>query len=304
MSPLPKSLLFLERDWLSANHILGFDEQGATVVDTGYAKHQALTLALVQHALQQQPVPTLLRIVNTHLHSDHCGGNARLQQHYQCELLVAQADFDTAANWDTQALSFDGTGQQCDRFLPTGSFCAGDILRIGGLNWEVLAAPGHDPHSVILYQPEHQLLISADALWENGFGVTFPELLDQPGFTEQHQVLKVIQQLPVKWVLPGHGAMFNDAAKAVDIAFSRLKALQQDPRRNARLLLKVLLKFALLDIERINVSEITQRFSTAIYLNKAAQHLNWSLEHALFWAMDELVAQQQLRREGDVLLNA
>ena len=46
------------------------------MVDTGYCIHAEQTLALVEAALQGAP---LQRIVNTHLHSDHCGGNALLR---------------------------------------------------------------------------------------------------------------------------------------------------------------------------------------------------------------------------------
>ena len=46
------------------------------MVDTGYCIHAEQTLALVEAALQGAP---LQRIVNTHLHNDHCGGNALLR---------------------------------------------------------------------------------------------------------------------------------------------------------------------------------------------------------------------------------
>ena len=38
---LPDSLLVLERGWLSANNILGFDGDRATLVDSGYVSHAA-----------------------------------------------------------------------------------------------------------------------------------------------------------------------------------------------------------------------------------------------------------------------
>jgi glyoxylase-like metal-dependent hydrolase (beta-lactamase superfamily II) len=38
----------------------------------------------------------------------------------------------------------------------------------------VIAAPGHDPDSVMLLDRHHGVLIYADALRENGFGVVFP----------------------------------------------------------------------------------------------------------------------------------
>ena len=53
----------------------------AALVDTGYATHAPQTLALVQQALGARPLDL---IVNTHLHSDHCGGNALLQAAWPC----------------------------------------------------------------------------------------------------------------------------------------------------------------------------------------------------------------------------
>ena len=72
---LPASLLVLERGWLSANNILCFDGDAATLVDSGYVTHAAQTVDLVAHALDGRH---LTRIVNTHSHSDHIGGNAAL----------------------------------------------------------------------------------------------------------------------------------------------------------------------------------------------------------------------------------
>jgi glyoxylase-like metal-dependent hydrolase (beta-lactamase superfamily II) len=69
---LPSGITVFERGWLSANNVLLQGAEGTTLVDSGYVKHQAQTLALVLHALQGRPLDLL---VNTHLHSDHCGGN-------------------------------------------------------------------------------------------------------------------------------------------------------------------------------------------------------------------------------------
>jgi glyoxylase-like metal-dependent hydrolase (beta-lactamase superfamily II) len=78
-APLPLTMRVFERGWLSSNNILlhGSDGEGATLIDSGYVSHAEQTLALVRHALR--PGQTLARIVNTHLHSDHCGGNALLK---------------------------------------------------------------------------------------------------------------------------------------------------------------------------------------------------------------------------------
>ena len=76
MIALPAAMRVFERGWLSSNNILFTGPGPATLVDTGYLTHAAQTLALVERALDGQP---LERLINTHLHSDHCGGNAALQ---------------------------------------------------------------------------------------------------------------------------------------------------------------------------------------------------------------------------------
>ena len=68
-------LQVFERGWLSANNILLTDSESATLVDSGYVSHQDQTIALIAHALNGRQLD---RLVNTHLHSDHCGGNAIL----------------------------------------------------------------------------------------------------------------------------------------------------------------------------------------------------------------------------------
>jgi glyoxylase-like metal-dependent hydrolase (beta-lactamase superfamily II) len=72
-------LQIFERGWLSSNNILFIGKERSALVDTGYCTHAAQTLNLVQHELKGRPLDD---IVNTHLHSDHCGGNAALQAQY------------------------------------------------------------------------------------------------------------------------------------------------------------------------------------------------------------------------------
>src|SRR5207245_1978537 len=66
--------------------------------------------------------------------------------------------------------------QRAERFSYDDTFRDGDTLRMGGYDWQVIAAPGHDTHAVMFHSPEARVLISGDALWENGFGVVFPQL--------------------------------------------------------------------------------------------------------------------------------
>jgi glyoxylase-like metal-dependent hydrolase (beta-lactamase superfamily II) len=173
--PALDGLSVLERGWLSSNNVLlhGAPGEGATLVDSGHCAHAAQTLALVRHSLRDEP---LSRLVNTHLHSDHCGGNATLQRAFGMPVLIPPGQWEAVLRWDEDALSYRPSRQRCERFTPDAQLVPGETLRCGGRAWQVLAAPGHDPDSVMLFDAAHGVLISADALWENGFGIVFPEL--------------------------------------------------------------------------------------------------------------------------------
>jgi glyoxylase-like metal-dependent hydrolase (beta-lactamase superfamily II) len=179
---LPAGVTVFERGWLSANNVLLCDEDSATLVDSGYVTHQAQTLALVEQALQGR---TLDQLVNTHLHSDHCGGNRALQERYPAlQTWIPPGSAADVQAWREDALSYKSTGQNCPIFSWTGLLQPGTSHRWANMEWEVHAAPGHDPHGIILFAPEHRLLMSADALWQNGFGVVFPELVGVAAFDE------------------------------------------------------------------------------------------------------------------------
>jgi glyoxylase-like metal-dependent hydrolase (beta-lactamase superfamily II) len=302
MKSLPASLRFIQRDWLSSNQIVGIEGDEATVVDTGYAKHAAHTVELLKQVMDADGV-RLVRIVNTHLHSDHCGGNRALVDAFGCRITIPHASADEVAAWDESRLSFAATGQQCPRFTHDATLRPGDTLRLGGLDWDVHAAPGHDPKSLIFHCEREALLVSADALWENGFGIVFPEIEGESGFAEQQAVLDLIEGLHVDRVLPGHGRMFGDVDAALARARAKLDAMRSDPRRHARHALKVLVKFLLLDVERIDERALHERAQDAVVMRSAAAQIGMGYEQALKWAADSLVEQGLLRREGAELVD-
>lgn len=298
---LPASMRFIERDWLSANGVLFDDGTHTALVDTGYITHRDTTLAVVQHLLGARP---LNLIVNTHLHSDHCGGNALLQSTWACRTLIPAASAQAVAHWDTTGLTFDATGQRCERFVFDGVIEDGQILELGGLPWTVIAAPGHDPQMVVLYCAPARLLISADALWENGFGVIFPELEGASGFAEQAAILQRIAQLDVDLVIPGHGPMFTDMAGALQRAHSRLAHLSADPARNARHATKVLLKFLLLEHRRVPLDRVAALMNTIPLIATAnGLYIGMDPDALADWAVADLVRAGAAAIEDGVLID-
>lgn len=253
MHYLPSGITFFERGWLSSNNVLIQDEYKSVLVDTGYWIHSNQTESLVKQALNNN---ALNIIINTHLHSDHCGGNAHLQQIYKdVETFVPASQAAYVNAWDAEALSHAPTGQHCPRFANSGVLNYGDAFVINDVTWRVYAAPGHDPHSIVLFNEQDRILISADALWENGFGVVFPEIEGVHAFDEVESTLQIIEQLKPTLVIPGHGPIFGDVYAALDRARSRLKQFKNAPNKHAAYAAKVLLKFKLLELQKITLQD-------------------------------------------------
>src|SRR5271165_3041389 len=138
---LPASITVIERGWLSSNNIVLAHADCMTLVDSGYDSHKAQTLALVHHALHARRLDWL---VNTHCHSDHMGGNAALQRAYRCRTTVPAGEARLIREWNEAELMLGPAGQKAERFEIHDTIVAGDTLDMGGIEWRVLAAPGHD----------------------------------------------------------------------------------------------------------------------------------------------------------------
>ena len=302
---LAPEITLLERGWLSANSIVfRGTRSGAAVVDTGYCTHAAQTVVLVEEALDGQP---LERLLNTHLHSDHCGGNAALQAAWPgVQTLIPPGQAEHVRHWDAWALSYTPTGQDCPPFAFDALLQPGTELLLGDRPWQVHAAPGHDTHSVVLFEPQEALLISADALWENGFGVVFPELEGQEAFAAVGATLDLIERLEPRTVIPGHGPVFYDAARALDVARRRLDGFVQDPRRHARYGAKVLLKYKLLEWQQISLAGLKAWATATPYFSviHGGYFADQLQDEWMLGLVDDLVRSGAAVRKEDMLHNA
>jgi glyoxylase-like metal-dependent hydrolase (beta-lactamase superfamily II) len=194
--------------------------------------------------------------VNTHLHSDHCGGNNAVQSQFpSVQTFIPYGLFDSVRHWDTDLLSYEDTGQLCPRFIADTPLRPGEVHDWSGFEWQVHAAPGHDHDALLFFNPEHRILISADALWGNGFGIVFPEVLGGQGFSEVEATLKVIENLNPRIVLPGHGPIIRDVPECLARAHSKLNYFVQSPLNHATHAAKVLFKFKLLELQSVALSD-------------------------------------------------
>ena len=304
MTPkLPDSVLVLERGWLSSNNIVFFEGETAALVDSGYVSHAAQTLALLERALDGR---FLTRLINTHSHSDHIGGNAAVQASFHCHITVPQGIAATIADWDEAALLLSPLGQRAARFTHDATYGNGDEFVLGELNWKALAVPGHDMDALALYNPEEKILISGDALWEDGFGVIFAELLGNPdGLKSTRETLEMLGRLSIDTVIPGHGAPFGAVDAALERAFRRLAAFEGSIERLARHALKVMLAFFMLEKQRLPRATLPEFLAGLSFVQSVnTRYLGYEEEALADWLVSELVRAGALRETEGFLLAA
>ena len=301
---LPSNINLYERGWLSSNNILIDSAEGSALIDSGYVTHSAQTLALLDDALDGDNLDVL---VNTHLHSDHCGGNAALQKAYPgMTTFIPPGLSEHVRTWDAQALTYAPTGQSCPQFGFDAVLVPDTEIRLGGMQWQIHAAPGHDPHSVVLFEPESRLLISADALWERGFGVVFPELEGVDAFEAVGKTIDLIESLKPLTVIPGHGPAFSEVAPAIAVARERLANFVNNPEKHINYAAKVLVKFRLLEVQSVKLATLVAWAQATPYF--AMIHTTHFADRAFAeWAgslVNDLVRSGAASLDGAIVRNA
>lgn len=294
MIDLPNNIHVIERGWLSANQIYIHDHTSVDVIDSGFCFHSVQTIQLMQSFLDLHPSLKPRKLLNTHLHSDHCGGNRALQDTFQFTCVVPEHEFSSVNNWSLAKQSFDDLGQPCPKFTAVDSLKTGSTVQIGLIDFEIHGTPGHNPHSILLFAPSLGLLISADALWQKGFGALFSEVSHQTGFQDQRATLQLIKSLPVKIVVPGHGSPFTDIQSALDDAYSRLDYLESSPQRNSHHVAQVLFQFMVMFTETLTLEDgLNWCLNTPLFRLSASQ-LSLSVEDLFSQTLEYLQNKQSL----------
>jgi glyoxylase-like metal-dependent hydrolase (beta-lactamase superfamily II) len=251
----PPQLHVFVRDWLSSNNILVKSREGNVLIDSGYTRHAPLTLALLGSGRGLSDAPLHL-LVNTHCHADHVGGNAAIVRQYSCPVAVPAGEAPLVERWDGKALLYEYCDQRIERFGVDRVLPADTTHVWGDLEWQALAAPGHDMGALVFYNAEHRILISGDALWERGFGFVMPPEIDAAALPATRATIEMLARLDIWVVIPGHGEPFTGVAAALDRAMSRVASFEADSLRIARHALKVNLMFSLLDRQRMALADL------------------------------------------------
>ena len=198
------------------------------------------------------------RIVITHAHIDHYGLAGRLMELTGAELAMhtltdldcekyRHPDTARARRRDTYADHGVTETERIDladhltRWLPylhsvveaSRRLRGGEVLRIGGDEWEVVHTPGHSLGHVCLWAPARQVLFSGDHLLPAITPpVTFERGFDADPLRSYLESLRIVAARGPRLVLPGHGSPFGDVAGRID-AIVRNKVRRLESIRRA-----------------------------------------------------------------------
>lgn len=145
---------------------------------------------------------TLKHYLNTHLHFDHIFGNAFVEETFGVKAWASDGDWHWAANIKERVARF---GIKYEEDIPTlGRILKdGDEILFGNQRAVAIAVPGHSPGSLAYYLPDHKVVFTGDALFNQSIGRTdFPD-------SDHRQLLASIREklftLPDDTVVyPGH----------------------------------------------------------------------------------------------------
>src|SRR5258708_35738121 len=160
------------RGWLNCNQIVLLAPGANVLVDSGYCTHREETLELVASRVGLDRRP-LERLVNTHCHSDHMGGNAAVASAYGCSITIPEGEAKNVEPWTPQSAWMEEFDQRADPFRFDDTIAAGDSFGGGGLEWQAPAAPGHHQGAPRVLGPPPPGLTLGAPLRGNGLGLAW-----------------------------------------------------------------------------------------------------------------------------------
>ncbi len=302
MAPLlPLAVRPIVRGWLNCNQVVLRAPGENVLVDSGYCSHRERTLELLSGPLGLEG-ESLERLVNTHCHSDHMGGNAAIASAHGCRITIPAGEVKHVEPWTPQSVWMAQFDQRADPFHFDDTVQPGDSFQGGGMEWEVHAAPGHDMDALMFFEPAHRILISGDALWENGMGFVWPQEGANPFIEAAHEALSSIERLAPLVVIPGHGVPFTGVPGSIANVRSRLAAFARDPARNARHVIKVMFVFALLDRQSMPLAEVPGYLARIpCYGELAGRFLGTRPEALAEWLLGDLERAGAIEVAGELI---
>lgn len=289
---MPSEIRFIERGWLNSNNILLVGGDGPVIVDTGHHADAYQTATLIE---QQGVNPRKLALlVNTHCHWDHFGGNRTLRALSGAPLATSAATADIFARNDRRAMWLSYFNVDTTPLPADVTWRDGDRVELAGLRFDVLAAPGHAPDAIVLYQPDNRLLISADALHEKDCGVLNTAVHGVEALDAAIATVERLRRLDLRVVLPGHGPPITAPAASLNALAARLARFKRDPEALAWHFVRRVAMAAVLEMQPVPRADFIATVSAVPWVADYAPRCGYGTDYARFVAdrLDEFCARK------------
>jgi glyoxylase-like metal-dependent hydrolase (beta-lactamase superfamily II) len=221
-----------------------------TLIDTGNPgkeSFQQLKRKLHTHGVTLKDID---HIVLSHIHIDHAGAIPYIQEEHDLPIFVheqARGAMNAGVN------EFNRVNQFFNEFLTSCGadplnhiikrrfkeenwrnityLSEGDVVPLGGKEFEVVHVPGHSQSDILLWNQETGDTFAGDHLLK-AFSVNAfieppnPGEEDRPKpLLQYRESLEKVSQLPLKMIYPGHGEAFNDHLSLINT-----RLLEQEKR--------------------------------------------------------------------------
>jgi glyoxylase-like metal-dependent hydrolase (beta-lactamase superfamily II) len=146
------------------------------------------------------------RIVNTHAHFDHIGGNGFFSN---AKIFIHERDANVLENGDMEMSNAKFFNGKLRPLKVEKRLRENDVIE--GL--KVLHTPGHTPGSICLYDSKEKVLFSGDTIFSDGVGRT-----DLPGGNEKdlEKSIEKLTSIQIEKILCGHGGpVLKDGNKII-----------------------------------------------------------------------------------------
>lgn len=205
------------------------DATGVTIVDAGLpGQWEELEPEL---GLMGRSLEDVRGVILTHGDTDHIGFAERLRRERGVPILVHELDATRARGEVKKEISWGKVkvgpllrflfysarhgGLKITPVSEVAVFADGEVLELPGAPL-VIHIPGHTPGSVAFHFPSVEALFVGDALTTGHVltGASGPQPAPFTLDTEQALAsLHRLESLPAKWVLPGHGAPWDEGVR-------------------------------------------------------------------------------------------
>ncbi|MCH7898416.1 MAG: alpha/beta fold hydrolase [Proteobacteria bacterium] len=205
--------------WQEVISYLIIGDDSALLFDTGNGIGD---IRAIVDQLTDKPV----RVLNSHSHFDHIGGN------HQFENILSPSTAFSIENTlgdDSDSVKMEASAEALCVALPAGVTEAnhhiepyaitskvhdGDMIDLGGRELEVILIPGHTDDSVALFDKDAGLLWTGDSFYAGPIWLFFPET-DLAAY--EQSIDRLAELLPdLKALLPAHNTPMIDPAKLLE----------------------------------------------------------------------------------------